>query len=75
MAARGPASRQAAHKITGRQRRPPNQLALVAPKSLPHIMVAGLMADSFCPSQVRSRISLTTDKAALRVPHSTTKNQ
>jgi hypothetical protein len=71
----GPASRQAAHRITERHSRPPNQLALVAPSNLPHIMLAGPMADSFWLSQVRSRISPTTDSAALRVPHSTTKNQ
>ena len=37
--------------------------------------IHGPMAESFWLSQVRSRISATTDKAALRVPHSTAKNQ
>ena len=33
------------------------------------------MEESFWLSQVRSRISATTESAALRVPHSTAKNQ
>src|SRR3569833_3363392 len=61
--------------MKGKQTSAPNQLAAVAPNSLPHTMVQGPMDDSSWLSQVRSRISATTDSAALRVPHSTAKNQ
>src|SRR4051812_41790205 len=60
---------------TAKHGKAPNQLAAVEPNSLPHTISQGPMAESFCPSQVRSRISATTESAALRVPHSTAKNQ
>ena len=52
---------------------PPNQVKLVAPNSLPHIKAKGGIALSFWKSQVRSRISAITLKAAVRVPQRTTR--